>query len=184
MPPSYTVPRAPDRRTGRDRSGSRRIDRGAVVARPADAERRVGPAVRLGPGPALDAVGAAWLAEDMDKVDLAAKLALVDAPWDPRVVAEANGQEIMVVRFEGAFPFHVHEDADDVFLVLGGRIKIDLEEPSGPRSVALGPGELMVVPAGVRHRPRAEAEAHVLLIEPRGLPNTGDPATASAKAPI
>jgi mannose-6-phosphate isomerase-like protein (cupin superfamily) len=120
----------------------------------------------------------------MDKVNLADKLALLSKPWDPRVVAEANGQELMVVRFEGEFPFHVHEDADDVFLVIEGRIEIDLEEPGGLRSVALGPGELMVVPAGVRHRPRAEAEARVLLIEPKGLPNTGDPATAAAKAPI
>ena len=120
----------------------------------------------------------------MDKVNLAGKLALLDAHWDPRVVARANGQDLMVVKFEGAFPFHVHEEADDVFLVLDGRIEIDLEEPSGVRSVVLGPGELMVVPAGVRHRPRAEAEARVLLIEPQGLPNTGDPATAAAKTAI
>lgn len=120
----------------------------------------------------------------MDKVNLARKLSLLQDPWDPRVVAEANGQEIMVVLFEGAFPFHVHEDADDVFLVLDGRIEVDLEEPTGPRTVPLEPGELMVVPAGVRHRPRAEAEARVLLMEPKGLPNTGDPATAAPKTAI
>lgn len=120
----------------------------------------------------------------MDKVDLAEKLTLLEAHWDPRVVAEANGQEIMVVKVSGEFPFHVHDDADDVFLVIDGRMEIDVEEQGGIRTVALGPGELMVVPAGVPHRPRAEREARILLIEPRGLPNTGDPATAAAKAPI
>ena len=120
----------------------------------------------------------------MDKVSLAEKLALFDTRWDPRVVAEYEGHDVMVVKLEGAFPWHVHEDADDLFLVLHGRIEIDVEEAGGARSVALGPGELMVVPAGVRHRPRAEAEAHALLIERRGLPNTGDPATAAPKPRI
>ena len=117
----------------------------------------------------------------MNKVNLAEKLARVSSHWDPHVVAEYEGHEVMVVKFAGAFPWHVHEDADDFFLVLDGRIEIDLEQDGATRAVALGPGELMVVRAGTRHRPRAEAEAQALLIERRGLPNTGDPATAAPK---
>ena len=120
----------------------------------------------------------------MDKVNLARKLALFDTRWDPHVVAGYEGYDVMVVKVEGAFPWHVHEDADDLFLVLLGRIEIDVEEEGATRAVPLGPGELMVVPAGTRHRPRAEAEAHLLLMERQGLPNTGDPATAAPKPRI
>ena len=120
----------------------------------------------------------------MDKVNLARKLALFDTRWDPHVVAAYEGHDVMVVKLEGEFPWHVHEDADDLFLVLAGRIEIDVEEAGAARAVPLGPGELMVVPAGVRHRPRAEAEAHVMLMERRGLPSTGDPATAAPKPRI
>ena len=114
----------------------------------------------------------------MQTIDLAEKLALVAAHWDPKVVARYNGNDVMVVKFAGEFPFHVHEDSDDFFLVLAGEVTIDRADGE---SVALGPGQLCVVPAGVTHRPRAESETHVLLIEPSGLPNTGDPATAAAK---
>ena len=121
----------------------------------------------------------------MDKVSLAEKLALFDTRWDPHVVAEYEGprghgrearRRVPLARPRGR--------RRPVSLVLRGRIEIDVEEAGGARSVALGPGELMVVPAGVRHRPRAEAEAHALLIERRGLPNTGDPATAAPKPRI
>ena len=120
----------------------------------------------------------------MDKVNLARKLALFDTRWDPHVVAGYEGHDVMVVKLEGAFPWHVHEDADDLFLVLRGHIEIDVEEDGAARAVPLGPGELMVVPAGTRHRPRAEREAHLLLMERRGLPNTGDPTTAAPKPRI
>lgn len=86
----------------------------------------------------------------------------------------------MVVKFQGKFPFHLHEETDDFFLVLDGEMVMDLEDAS--HSVAAG--ELFIVPKGVTHRPRAETECKVLLIEPRGEPNTGDPATAAAKPRI
>lgn len=120
----------------------------------------------------------------MDKVNLAEKLARFDTHWDPHVVADYDGHDVMVVKFAGAFPLHVHEDADDFFLVVEGVVEIDVEEDAAIRTVTLGPGELMVVPRGVRHRPRAETEAKVLLIERRGLPNTGDSATAAPKPRI
>ncbi len=113
----------------------------------------------------------------MKVVNLAEKLALFATHWDPKVVAEYNGNDIMVVKVEGEFPFHDHPDTDDFFLVLDGEVLLDV----GDRTHVLRPGELFVVPKGVRHRPRAEREATLLLIEPRGTPNTGDAATASRK---
>ena len=111
-------------------------------------------------------------------VNLAEKLARIATHWDPHVVADYNGNDVMVVKFAGAFPFHKHEESDDFFLILKGRVTMDLE---GGESLVLGPGELCVVPAGQVHRPRAETEAEVLLIEPKGLPNTGDAETAAPK---
>ena len=114
-------------------------------------------------------------------VNLAQKLTLFSEHWSPKIVAEYNGNDVMVVKFQGEFPFHVHEDTDDFFLVLKGRIRIDLE---GEEPVELGEGELFVVPKGVSHRPVADEEAHILLIEPAGEPNSGDPATAAVKTKI
>ena len=116
----------------------------------------------------------------MKPVNLAQKLALFDSHWDPHVVAGYNGNDIMVVKFAGEFPFHDHPDTDDFFLVLEGEVLLDVENTTH----TLGPGELFVVPAGVTHRPRAIQEAKVLLIEPAGTPNTGDPATAAGKPRI
>lgn len=116
----------------------------------------------------------------MTPVNLAEKLALVHSHWDPHVVADYNGNEVMVVKFEGEFPFHLHEETDDFFLVLEGEMVMDLEDASHP----VRAGELFIVPKGVSHRPRAKAECKVLLIEPRGEPNTGDPATAAPKPRI
>jgi mannose-6-phosphate isomerase-like protein (cupin superfamily) len=117
----------------------------------------------------------------VQKVNLEQKLSLFSSHWDPQVVADYNGNDIMVVKFQGAFPFHKHGDSDDFFLVLEGEVTLDQE---GGDSIVMGPGELCVVPKGVVHRPRAETEAKVLLIEPQGLPNTGDAETAAAKPRI
>ena len=106
-----------------------------------------------------------------DKVNLAEKLALFDTHWDPKVVASYNDNDVMVVKFQGEFDFHKHVDSDDFFLVLEGEVTMDYEEHD---SVTFGPGEMVIVPAGVVHRPRAEHEAKVLLIEPQGEPNSGD----------
>jgi len=115
----------------------------------------------------------------MTKINLAAKLAQFDTHWDPKVVASYNENDVMVVKFQGAFPFHSHADTDDFFLVVSGEVTMDYE---GADAVTFGPGELVIVPAGQVHRPRASAEAHVLLIEPRGEPNTGSSgAPAAAK---
>ena len=107
----------------------------------------------------------------MQKINLAEKLALFDSHWDPKVVATYNENEVMVVKFQGEFPFHKHDATDDFFLVIDGTVTMDYE---GAESVSFGPGELMIVPKGVVHRPRAEHEAKVLLIEPKGEPNSGD----------
>jgi len=116
-------------------------------------------------------------APEMKPVLLDEKLSQFSTHWDPHVIADYNDNEIMVVKFQGEFPFHSHPDTDDFFLVLQGEITIDIED----QSYAMGPGALCVVPKGVTHRPRAEREAQVLLIEPKGTPNTGDPATAAQK---
>jgi len=110
-------------------------------------------------------------------INLAEKLSLISTHWDPHVVADYNNNDIMVVKFKGEFPFHLHEDTDDFFLVIKGSMAMDLEGQSHPVKA----GEIFVVPKGVTHRPRADDECEVLLIEPKGVPNTGDPATAAAK---
>src|SRR6266542_295679 len=107
-------------------------------------------------------------------IDLHEKLSLFHDHWAPRTVAELDGHDIMVVKVQGEYRWHSHPDSDDFFLVLKGRLEIDL--PDG--TVSLGPGQLYVVPRGVQHRPRAVEEVHMLLIEPSGTPNSGDPATA------
>lgn len=117
----------------------------------------------------------------MSRVNLAEKLSLFSTHWDPHVVADYNGNDVMVVKFKGAFPFHHHPDTDDFFLVLEGEMIMDVE---GQAPEVVRAGELYIVPKGVTHRPRAEAECKVLLIEPKGVPNTGDPATAAAKPRI
>ena len=116
----------------------------------------------------------------MKPVNLAEKLSLFNTHWDPHVIADYNGNDVMVVKFQGEFPFHLHEDTDDFFLVLEGEMIMDLEDTSHP----VRTGELFVVPKGVTHRPRADAECKVLLIEPKGEPNTGDAATAAPKPRI
>jgi mannose-6-phosphate isomerase-like protein (cupin superfamily) len=115
-----------------------------------------------------------------DVVNLADKLATVSEHWSPRIVAAYNGNDVMVVKVQGEFVWHAHPDTDDLFLVLSGRLAIEMRD----RTVRLGPGELFVVPRGVEHRPVAEEECHLLLVEPRGTPNTGDPATAATKVAI
>lgn len=105
-----------------------------------------------------------------DKVNLAEKVALLDGPFQPGIVGYLNDLKLAVVKAEGEFTWHRHDDTDDFFLVLRGRLTIQLRD----RDVVLGPGELFVVPRGVEHCPRADEETHVLLIEPRGTPNTGD----------
>ncbi len=116
----------------------------------------------------------------LKRINLAEKLAMFDSHWQPHIVAEYNGNEIMVVKFQGEFPFHKHDDTDDLFLVIEGEVLLDGEDGD---KVTLGPGELCVVPKGMVHRPRAEQVAKVLLIEPAGEPNTGDSGVPPAVKP-
>ena len=113
-------------------------------------------------------------------ISLADKLGDFVEYWQPHTVAEFNGHDVMVVKAKGEFVWHKHDDTDDLFLVLRGRLVIQLRDGD----VELGPGELFVVPRGVEHRPVAEQEVHILLIEPRGTPNTGDSATAQPRRVI
>ena len=106
----------------------------------------------------------------MEKVNLVEKLASFAGHFQPKIVGYLNDYKIQVVKARGEFVWHSHADTDDFFLVLDGRLTIDLPD----RSVDLDAGELFVVPRAVEHRPRADDEAHVLLIEPRGTRNTGD----------
>ena len=115
-----------------------------------------------------------------EKINLAEKLALFSEYWSPRTVARLNEYDIMVVKVQGEFVWHKHDDTDDFFLVLKGRLTLRLHD----RDVVLGPGELFVVPRGIEHQTRAEEETHLLLIEPTGTPNTGDEATAAPRQSI
>lgn len=116
----------------------------------------------------------------MQAINLAEKLATFTGYWQPRVVGSFNGHDLMVVKVKGEFTWHKHHDTDDFFLVLHGRIRIRMREGE----VAVGPGEIFVVPKGAEHCPVADEEAHVLLIEPAGTPNTGDAATAAPRRVI
>jgi mannose-6-phosphate isomerase-like protein (cupin superfamily) len=113
-------------------------------------------------------------------VNLAAKLATFAEYYQPRTIARFNDNDVMVVKLKGEFVWHKHDETDDFFLVLDGHLVIELRD----RNVTLGPGELFVVPRGVEHRPVAAEEVHLLLIEPSGTPNTGDPATAAPRRVI
>jgi mannose-6-phosphate isomerase-like protein (cupin superfamily) len=113
-------------------------------------------------------------------INLAEKLSLFDAHWSPHIVGRYNGNDLMVVKVHGAFVWHSHPETDDFFMVLKGELDIEMRD----ETVTLREGELFVVPAGVEHRPVARQEAHLLLIEPAGTPNTGNPDTAADKVTV
>jgi mannose-6-phosphate isomerase-like protein (cupin superfamily) len=117
----------------------------------------------------------------MNKINLHEKLSLINDHWNPRILAELNGQYVKLVKFKGPFTWHHHESEDEMFLVVKGRFRMEFREPSddstGPgqqRDVWLEEGEFIVVPRGVEHRPVAEEEAEVLLFEPASTLNTGN----------
>ncbi len=116
----------------------------------------------------------------MQGINLAKKLATFSEHYRPKTVGQFNGHDLMVVKVKGPFTWHKHDDTDDFFLVLKGRLTIQMREGN----VVLGEGELFVVPRGVEHCPTAEEETHVLLIEPTGTPNTGNAATAAPRTII
>ena len=106
----------------------------------------------------------------IEAVNLAQKLTLFQEHWSPKIVGALNENYLKVVKVQGDFVWHKHDDADELFLVLKGRLVIQLRS----QDITLDGGEFVVVPKGVEHRPVAEHEAHVLLIEPKTVINTGD----------
>jgi mannose-6-phosphate isomerase-like protein (cupin superfamily) len=107
---------------------------------------------------------------DYKAVNFAQKFGLLPEPWQPRVVAELNDYQFKVVKLQGDFVWHSHQDTDEAFVVMEGELRIDFRDGA----VRIAPGEMFVVPKGVEHKPFAEREVKMLLIEPRGVPNTGD----------
>lgn len=105
-----------------------------------------------------------------ETVDLSAKLSAFSERWSPKVVARLNDYEVKVAKLEGEFVWHSHADTDELFLVVDGQLTIEFRDGQA----RLGPGQLIVVPRGVEHRPVADGEVHAVLVEPAGLVNTGD----------
>lgn len=114
------------------------------------------------------------------KVALAAGFAAITEHWRPRVVGELNGQEVKLAKLHGEFIWHHHENEDELFLVLRGRLRIEIR---GQEAVELAPGEFVIVPRGVEHRPVAAEEVELLLFEPAGTRNTGNVVDPALTAP-
>ena len=113
-----------------------------------------------------------------DRIDIADKFALFSDHWRPKTLVELNGQELKAVKIKGEFPWH-HHDVDELYMVWRGHFRLDFRD----RSVELGEGQLIVVPAGVEHRPVAEQEAEIFLLEPIGTLNTGNVVDETYTAP-
>lgn len=111
----------------------------------------------------------------MQKVRIGEKLAAFQDHYKPRIVGELNGQQVKLVKFQGDFVWHHHDDEDEMFLVIHGSFRMDYREQSGAeRSIELREGEFLIVPRGVEHRPTAEREVHIMLFEPATTLNTGN----------
>jgi mannose-6-phosphate isomerase-like protein (cupin superfamily) len=103
-------------------------------------------------------------------INLAELLSSFHTRWDPKIIGQLNGQHVKLVKLEGEFIWHAHADADELFLVLEGSLDMQYRD----HTVTVSKGELVIVPRGVEHCPRAESETHALLFEPAGTLNTGD----------
>jgi mannose-6-phosphate isomerase-like protein (cupin superfamily) len=110
----------------------------------------------------------------MNKINLAEKFSHIKDHWNPRIAGELNGQYLKLVKFQGPFTWHHHEVEDEMFLVVKGRFRMDLREHGHERAEWIEPGEFIIVPRGVEHRPFAEEECEVLLFEPATTLNTGN----------
>jgi len=106
----------------------------------------------------------------MEKVNIAQKLSLFQEHYTPKLVAELNGQAVKLAKLQGPFIWHHHDDEDELFLVIKGRLRMELRDGD----IILEEGEMLVVPRGVEHRPSAEEETHILLFEPATTLNTGN----------
>lgn len=107
---------------------------------------------------------------DYKPIKLAEKFALFGDRWQPKVIAELNDYQLKIVKVEGDFVWHDHQDTDELFIVIDGELRIDFRDGA----VTIGPGELFVVPKGVEHKPYAATETQLMVIEPRGVVNTGE----------
>lgn len=114
---------------------------------------------------------------DSAKVNLAEKLAKFSDHWHPRIVGELNGQHVKLAKIQGAFDWHHHENEDELFLVVNGRMDLELRD----QTIHLEEGEFFIVPRGVEHRPVADEECHILLFEPAGTRNTGTRTTEKTR---
>jgi mannose-6-phosphate isomerase-like protein (cupin superfamily) len=116
--------------------------------------------------------------EKMERINIAEKFARFSEQWQPKIVAELNGQEVKLVKVQGTFPWHHHNDVDELFL--SGKAAFEFRD----RNVELGPGEFVVVPRGVEHRTAADEEAEVIVLEPAGVLNTGNVIDETFTAPM
>jgi mannose-6-phosphate isomerase-like protein (cupin superfamily) len=116
----------------------------------------------------------------MSPIGIAEKFALFTEHWRPKTIARLNGQEVKLIKVQGVFPWHLHEKEDEMFLVWRGVFRVEFRD----RVVTLGPGEIIVVPAGTEHRTAANEEAEVLCFEPAGVLNTGNVVDDAFTAPI
>lgn len=105
-----------------------------------------------------------------ESINILQKFSLFDEQWQPKVVAEMNDYQFKVSRLQGDFIWHEHQDTDETFIVIEGELRIDFRDGA----VQMGAGEMFVIPRGVEHKPYAEHEVKIMLIEPRGVVNTGD----------
>lgn len=112
----------------------------------------------------------------MDKINLVEKLALFSDHWHPHIIGDLNEHHIKLAKLQGDFIWHSHAEEDELFIVLKGKLLMDFRDeasPSGIRTVEVIPGEIIIVPKGVEHRPHGDEEVHILLIEPQTVVNTG-----------
>jgi mannose-6-phosphate isomerase-like protein (cupin superfamily) len=115
----------------------------------------------------------------MEKVNVSEKLAQIDEHWRPKVVGELNGQEVKLVKFRGEFPWHHHETEDEMFMGVRGSFDLEFRD----KKVTVNPGEFIIVPHGVEHRPVAAEEVEVMLFEPANVLNTGNVTDKKYTAP-
>jgi mannose-6-phosphate isomerase-like protein (cupin superfamily) len=116
----------------------------------------------------------------MEKINLSEKFSLIGEYWRPKTVGELNGQEVKLVKIRGEFPWHHHEREDEMFLAVKGNFRLEFRD----RTVELSPGEFLIVPRGVEHRPVADEEAEILLFEPQNVRNTGNIEDEKFTAPV
>jgi mannose-6-phosphate isomerase-like protein (cupin superfamily) len=123
-------------------------------------------------GIAVPAVLGPPVVEDdlMEKVNLESKFSLFHEHWSPKIIGELNGQQVKIAKIQGEFIWHHHEDEDELFLVVKGELTIKLPD----KDVHLHAGEFLIVPRGVKHKPVAERETQILMVEPTGTLNTGN----------